>query len=364
MQNQRFVLVRGKRFPYTWLRDNCTSPKSRHPGSWEKLDNIVHRPSIPEPVSVEERDDQLIIDWNENPPHRSIFPISWLLSQACDPSPEPFSEPIILWDKAWLEANPVHKYDTRSCSPESWMSQLFKLGFVILQNIPQEDLVSFITSFGPMRNSEYGPMTDLKTVKDLPSTITGDLPFHTDLTFWDGHRVAQFIYCVKHEAVGGESLAVDGFCIARDFQKNHPDYFQILTETPVQFRRLDRNHQYFYRTVSPIIELDNQGEVAAVRFSHKNCNPILPFDQIEGFYEAYRAFCGYINNSDYLYRFRLEAGDCFLFQNFRTLHGRTAFDPASGARELQVAYVEWDYFQARYFYQREVGNPVWASVLI
>ncbi|MBO1351998.1 MAG: TauD/TfdA family dioxygenase [Hormoscilla sp. GUM202] len=354
-QNERFINVAGKRFHYTWLRDNCLNSKYRDPESWEKLDDISDRPSCPEPLSVEERDGELIIDWNETPSHRSIFPISWLLKHNCDPSPAPLNEPVVLWDKAWLEANPVEKYDTRSSTPESWMSQLFKLGFVILSNIAPEDLDEFVTSFGPVRNTEYGGIMTQTVAKDLAASTHG-LPPHTDLTFWYGHRVAEFIYCVKHEAAGGQTLIADSFRVTKDFQEQQPDYFKILSETPVQFWRVQHEHQYFFRPVRPILELGDRGEVAAVRFSYKNCTPILPFDKIEGFYEAYRAFSSYLNNPDYQYRFRFESGDCLLVQNFRVLHGRTAFDPASGPREMKVAYIEWDYFQARYFYQREFNG--------
>lgn len=349
---ERFLTVAGKRFHYTWLRDNCLNSKSRHPESWEKLNDISDSPSSCKPLSVEEKDGQLIIDWNETPPHRSIFSISWLLEHSYDPIPAPLYEPIVLWDRTKLEANLVQKYDTRSFTSESWMSQLFKLGFVILSNINNKDLEKFITSFGPVRNTEYGGIMTQTVAKDLAASTHG-LPPHTDLTFWYGHRVAEFIYCVKHQANGGQTLVVDGFCVAKEFQKQHPEYFQILAETPVEFWRVQHEHQYFFRPLRPIIELDNWGEVAAVRFSHKNCTPILPFDQIEKFYEAYRAFSSYLNHPDYQYRFRFEAGDCLLVQNFRALHGRTAFDPSSGSREMKVAYIEWDYFQGRYFYQRE-----------
>lgn len=186
--------------------------------------------------------------------------------------------------------------------------------------------------------------------KDLAASNHG-LPPHTDLTFWYSHHVAEFIYCVKHEATGGQTLVVDGFCVAKDFQKEYPEYFKILAETPVQFWRVQHEHQYFFRPVKPIIELDNKGDVVAVRFSHKNCTSILPFEQIEIFYEAYRTFSSYLNNRDRQYRFRFEAGDCLLVQNFRVLHGRTKFDPQSGPREMKVAYIEWDYFVARNFYQ-------------
>ena len=354
MQKEGFVTVGGKRFHYTWLRDNCLNSKSRHPDSLEKLNDLSEFPLAPEPKSIEERDGKLIIDWNENPPHRSVFPISWLLTHACDPKPEPLiGEEVILWDKARLDANPVEWPDVRTSDAKTWMSQLLSQGFVILRNIPLEDLDAFVSSFGPVRNTEYGAIMKQTVGKDLAATSHG-IPPHNDLTFWCGHRVAQFIHCAENHAAGGQTFVMDGFRVANDFRQNHPEYFQILAETPVQFWRVQHEHQYFFRPVGSIIELDKQGNVAAVRFSHKNCAPQLPFDQIERFYQAYTAFSRYLNNLDYQYRFRLTAGDCLLIQNFRVLHGRTDYDASVGPRDFRVAYMEWDYFLARYFYQREL----------
>ncbi|MCL2924582.1 MAG: hypothetical protein MGF17_08135 [Trichodesmium sp. MAG_R04] len=78
--NQSFFTVAGKRFYYTWLRDNCLDSQSRHSGSWEKLDDISKHKTPPQPLSIQIQDNNLIIDWDENPPHRGIFPISWLLN--------------------------------------------------------------------------------------------------------------------------------------------------------------------------------------------------------------------------------------------------------------------------------------------
>ncbi|MFB2970466.1 TauD/TfdA family dioxygenase [Aerosakkonema sp. BLCC-F183] len=354
MQKEQFVTIGGKRFHYTWLRDNCLNSQNRHPDSLEKLNDICDRPSHPQPKFIEERDGNLIVDWNENPPLRSVFPISWLLAHTCDPQPQsPIGENVILWDKAWLEANPIEWPDVRKSDFKMWIEQLLSLGFIILRNIPLEELDTFISSFGPVRNTEYGGIMTQKVGKDLAATSHG-IPPHNDLTFWYGHRTTQFIHCAKNEAAGGQTFTIDGFRVAKDFRENHPDYFQILAETPIQFWRVQHEHQYFFRPVASIIEVDKAGNTTAIRFSHKNCVPQLPFDQLERFYEAYTAFSRYLNNPDYQYRFRLTAGDCLLIQNFRALHGRTDYDATVGARDFRVAYMEWDYFLARYFYQREL----------
>ncbi len=46
--------------------------------------------------------------------------------------------------------------------------------------------------------------------------------------------------------------------------------------------------------------------------------------------------------------FRLQPGDMISFDNRRILHARNAFDPSSGPRHLQGAYVDLDEFFTKY----------------
>ncbi len=98
--NKTFLEVQGKRFHYIWLRQNCLSPECRHPTSFQGLFDISDLPSPPEPLSVEEKNGEIEIIWKEDPPHKSIFPVSWLLNHAYDPSPQQPEEQEILWDRA------------------------------------------------------------------------------------------------------------------------------------------------------------------------------------------------------------------------------------------------------------------------
>ena len=56
----------------------------------------------------------------------------------------------------------------------------------------------------------------------------------------------------------------------------------------------------------------------------------------------------YLNTPACQCRFRLERGDCALFQNFRVLHSRTEYNPMSGYRDLETGYVDWSYVDWSY----------------
>ncbi|MBO3460928.1 TauD/TfdA family dioxygenase [Aetokthonos hydrillicola Thurmond2011] len=360
MQNDKFITIDGNRFHYIWLRDNCLCCECRHSSSFQKIFDISDLTEPPKPLKVNLTDQQLIIDWNENQPHRSIFPVSWLMSHAYDApvGKDSFHNNIelrkqeeILWDSKWIKAHPPQKHDFHSCDHQAWVNDLYTVGFAVLKNMPQEELYGFISSIGPIHYTEGGKFYTVKCkpgANDISETGYA-LPPHTDYeSYMHASHLLQFLYFVENKAIGGESLLVDGFRIAQDFQKHHPDYFEILATTPAQFQQFYTDWQYYHRRSRPIIELDCLGQVIGVYFGHSHaCNWNISFEKMEKFYQAYCAFFRFLKSPNYQYCFRLGAGDCLIVQNFRVLHGRTAFDANSGYRHLEVSYVAWDYLTGR-----------------
>ena len=55
-----------------------------------------------------------------------------------------------------------------------------------------------------------------------------------------------------------------------------------------------------------------------------------------------------VNDVHLVYETRLQPGDLVVFNNRRVFHGRTQFDPASGARHLRGSYVDLDAFRDRW----------------
>ncbi|MFG6107502.1 taurine catabolism dioxygenase TauD [Leptolyngbyaceae cyanobacterium CCMR0082] len=354
-----FLRVRGKRFHYLWLRDNCLSPECHHASSFQKIYDISDHPVPPRPHAAWIDDDKLVIDWQEEPPHRSSFPLTWLLSQTYDGDNHthtlrtPNSQlegKKTLWNQAQLKAQGFEKLDFQACSLPTLIEQLDVLGCVCLRNVPWPALDPFVRSIGPVYElldlGRYSTVQAAANNHDL-SYEGNALPPHTDLTYIPAPPVVQLLYCVENQATGGETVLVDGFRVVQDFCADHPDLFQILATSDVQFRQFFEQAGYFTAHKTPIIKLDKAGDITQLYFSHKNFGLHLAFEKLEQFYQAYIMFSQYLKNPAYQYWFRLNPGDCLLLQNFRILHGRSAFDPSSGPRHLKVAYLEWAYFTGR-----------------
>ena len=354
-QKQRFVTVGGKRFHYIWLRDNCLCPQCRHPTSFQKLYDMSDRTSPPEPLSVEEQDGELRITWNEDPAHLSKFPVSWLLSHAYDNRDDYIkveqeiedSRKEILWDKTWIEEHLSLLSEVLTFDSNLWLERIYTLGFAVLRNIDFNDLESTLSSIGPIYKSDHGLFSTIKAqAKSNDLGLTGHaLSLHTDYPYWHTPNLLSCLYCAKNEALGGESVMVDGFRVATDFRQEHPHLFNILSQTPIQFQQFYTQWQYYYCRTQPILELDKFGKLARINFAHSHSyNWKLPFDQMEQFYAAYTTFFQYLKNPVYQYCFRLKPRELLLMNNARILHGRQAFE---GNRHMEVACISWDFLNAR-----------------
>ena len=60
-----------------------------------------------------------------------------------------------------------------------------------------------------------------------------------------------------------------------------------------------------------------------------------------GSYKAYRAFSDNVNDPKLAVNFKLNPGECFITDNTRVLHARTAYS-GKGTRWLQGCYVDKD----------------------
>lgn len=361
MQNGNHLTIRGKRFHYAWLRDHCLCPQCFHQDSSQKIYDIGMDPVAPSPRSVDETSSELRISWNGPAQHESVFPISWLLEHSYDhPSVPDQPGEAVLWDAAYLDAHPPEFFDASSTPFHAWARQIPALGFAVIHNLHGDDLHSWVGSVAPIHLTEYGVSCRVRPTpqaKDLALSNAGEsLSPHTDGSYRWGERLVQFLYTHSNDASGGDTVLVDGFRVARDFRRQHPGEFELLASTRVQFRQHDRQEGYAFTHTTPLLLLDTEGEVEAVFYCPKNFDWQLPFDQVEEYYRAYGLFSRFLNDPQYQRRFRLERGDCLIFQNFRVLHSRSQYDPASGDRDFETGYVDWSYVAARLEYQRVNGS--------
>ena len=337
-------------FPAIWLRDNCPCPACRDRLSGQKLFQITDLPAGLAVESVEETDDTVTVSFSPDG-HRSAFPREWLSAQLGDaPGDGRTEQDKQLWRAADVaDVLPVTQwvaYRGNDAERLRVLREVPRLGFAIVRDAPRAErtVLEVARTFGYVRETNYGELFDVR-VELAPSNLafTGlAIGPHTDNPYRDPVPTIQLLHCLSNAVAGGESGLVDGFQAAAILRAEDPRAFETLTSTLVAFAWSDARASL--RAERPLIETDPYGRVRGVRFNNRSMQAIrLPEDALVAFYDSYRAFAEVIGRSELRLTFRLEPGDCVIFDNTRVLHARTAFvDMGGGARHLQGCYADLD----------------------
>ena len=205
-------------------------------------------------------------------------------------------------------------------------------------------MLTVARTFGFVRETNYGELFDVRVEVD-PSNLafTGvAISPHTDNPYRDPVPTMQLLHCLSNDVDGGESGLVDGFRVAAMLRDEQPHFFDVLTSTPVMFAWGDAYSAL--RAERPMIELDPLGRIRGIRFNNRSMQALQPEGSlIIEYYDAYRYFARIAERPELMLTFRLESGDCLVFDNTRLLHARTAFqDSCRGRRHLQGCYSDLD----------------------
>jgi len=344
------LVIDDARFPAVWLRDNCPCAECAIAGSGQKLFGITDLPADTRIASVEQDYTSVSVTFAPDG-HVSRFSRVWLSRHrpgAHLPADDRTEDAKQLWQAADLAQDlPSASWSAfahDSAELARCLEALLVKGFVLLHDVPTRDraVLSVAEVFGYVRETNYGSLFEVR-VEENPSNLAfSSLPItpHTDNPYRDPVPTIQLLHCLTNAAVGGDSGLVDGFHAAATLRATDPEAFSLLTRTPVTFEYRDADAEV--AATNPLIGLDAMGRIKQIRFNNRSMRPIaLPADEIPAFYAAYRAFAELLYRPEAQLSFRLEPGDCVIFDNTRTLHARTGFRE-SGRRHLQGCYADLD----------------------
>ncbi|WP_228562649.1 2-trimethylaminoethylphosphonate dioxygenase [Catenulispora rubra] len=340
-------------YPALWLRDNCSCGDCVAPGTEQKLHGITDLAPDTRIARVEEHEDAVVVVFAPDD-HRSRFTHAWLAAHRLDagsgtrPADDRSEDAKNLWQATDLaDAIPTGDWPTFQQDPvarAAGLEALLRQGFFLLRDVPPTDraVLTVAESFGYVRRTNYGELFEVR-VEDQPTNLAfSSLPItpHTDNPYRDPVPTIQLLHCLVNAAEGGDSGLVDGFAAAARLRAEDPAAFDLLARTPVTFRYADAATEL--SATRPLIGLDPVGRIREIRFNNRSMRPIaLPAEQIAAFYAAYRRLAEILYSAEAQLTFRLEPGDCVVFDNTRVLHARTGFR-AGGARHLQGCYADLD----------------------
>ena len=339
-------------FHFDWLRDNCPCRRCVHSLTREQVFEIIDAPQDLTPTVASPDAGGLRVVWSDG--HESRYDAGWLRANAYDDvsrAERRTGPPKILWGRG-AELPTFDFADLQADGPGflNWMTALRDAGLTLVRNVPveAEAVMALARRIAFIRETNFGVMFDVesKPKPDSAAYTSVNLPPHTDLPTRELQPGLQFLHCLANDAVGGDSIFVDGFAIAQALRERHPDDFRILTTTPMAFWNKDEVTDY--RCTAPIFALDEAGEVIEARFANFLRGPIdAPAAEMQAIYQALRRFLELSRDPALRLVRRLRPGDAWVFDNRRVLHARTEFDPMTGRRHLQGAYVDRDELVSR-----------------
>lgn len=339
---------RPSRFHHLWLRDNCPCLDCVSEVTREQTFEILAVPPDLRPSGAEaSRVGDLSVRWPDG--HVSVFDAGWLREHVYDRSGDerPVPDIRVAWDSSSFDTPPTFDAEAvlgNDDTLHAWLLALSTYGCSRVRGLPDDpDVVGELAGrIGMVRHTNFGVLWDVKSEPDPISNANTSLrlPPHVDLPTREYQPGIQFLHCLVNGATGGDSVLVDGLRVAEIVKSESPDHFETLTTVPWNWA--NRSKTSDYRWSSPLIVLDAGGRLAEIRVGNWLRSPLVDvaFDRVEEAYEAYRHLFEITYRPELVVRFRLDPGDCMVFDNRRVLHARTEFDPNSGPRFLRGCYSE------------------------
>ena len=265
--------------------------------------------------------------------------LGWRHDSEAPPLPQSWTTSLTTRPQAdWTELDNPEKLKTM-------LEGFLRYGFCIMQNTPTDRniLLKLAGRFGYVRDTHWGKIFNVEMkpkATDLAYTSLA-LPSHTDNPYREPIPGIQFLHCLVNDVSGGLSTLVDGIAVTERLAEEMPDHAKLLETVNVRYRY--EGPSAILENWGPMIERAHNGYVYRIRLSSRlDYVPALDTDILEKFYAARRRLHELSNDNEFQIRFPFQKGTLLMMDNYRLLHGRTAFNGTQGHRHLQGCYIDHD----------------------
>ena len=336
------------KFHFLWLRDNC--PSAFHKDTRMRNFNILSVTKKIKPINIRFTKKILHVSWSENN-HNSIYDLKWLRDNCyTEKNLKLYKSDYKLWNSQFAKKIKLVLHDYKKIISDEkelkkWLQTISSFGIAIVENAPTKNKSAFklLDRIGKYRETFFGtPFEVINIPNPNNQAYTADaLPNHTDLPYYEYVPGYQFLHCLRNNAKGGSSTAVDGFAVAEYIKNKELKKFKLLNKHEVIFKDNDYTQKNIRIQKSSIIKINKNNDYEEIRINLGAMGTLdLSPNIMDHFYEAYTFFYQLLHSKKFQIEFKLKAGDIFCFDNRRVLHGRKEFDPNSGNRHLQGYYIE------------------------
>ncbi len=342
-------------YPWLWLRDHAHDEATMHPLTQQRQ---LYSAAVPAGITaahVTALGDAVVITWARSD-ERSELPIAFL-ERFRRPAPAiarlDTARPdttVQLWDASSMSAPPAVPYDAIIGGDDgvvAWLRAVARFGFCIATGTPATAgaTEALIRRVGYIRETIFGGFFEFTADMSKADTAYTNLALrpHTDGTYAHDAPGLQLLHCLFFDGEGGETTIVDGFRVADEIRAATPRVHEVLSTVAIPGQYIgDGVHLMSAR---PVLRHDHSSRLVQVSFNNSDRAPfLLPAGEMVELYEALRAFDLALNDERFQWRHVLRPGEALLFDNWRVLHGRTAY---TGRRQLCGAYLNHEDFESR-----------------
>ncbi len=338
--------------PALWLRDNCPCSDCRIDATSEHRFIVSSVEATIEPTSVTTADDAVVVDWGD---HTSTYTTAWLadiekqIARTFPAMERWHGADIVRASYEDLVADPTIENDL--------LDAFCRLGAVVISDTPRE------SGWSETLYRRWGPPTEVPfaRIHDVYVDPAGynvahtseALPPHNDFASKRNRPSGQILHMLTNEATDGDSIVVDGLHIIDQLSESDVD---VLATVPASFRQFSDTAETWGR--SSVIQRDESGTPIGLRFSNQLLQASDPWHpRATEWYAAYHRLASLIVDPANQTHFRLNSGDLLMVHGHRMLHGRTAFNPATGVRHLQDIYFDFDDVANELHRRQQIASP-------
>jgi hypothetical protein len=247
------------------------------------------------------------------------------------------------------------------------MAQLATKGLVFVYDVPQDEksVERLGEQIGSLQETFYGRTWDVisKPQAENVAYTNKFLGLHQDLLYYPDTPRVQLLHCLDNNADGGESLFSDGvYAATRLFWVRHGGarlgsrgYLSRTipgalfgAKTRFGYNKNGNVYTREHTLAKTVTTPTGVPLVESVWWSPPFQIPFAVEDAQSWFYKAAKAFQYILEHKKNVFEYKMKAGECVVFDNWRVLHGRNQFNTASGKRWLKGTYVADSVYTARF----------------
>ncbi|KAK8004069.1 hypothetical protein PG989_003788 [Apiospora arundinis] len=345
-----------------WLRDGCACSACVDPHSGQKNFGTTDVPlDLPISSCQRTKSGDLEIVWQNDfltsgrESHTSTYPAEQVQSILGSSNTVPALPRKILWDKERINKDLMFvEYDDWMKNDEAvnaGVRMLHTHGILFIRNAPhsEESVISMSSRIGNLKETLYGRTWDVRSKPEAENVAytSSFLGLHQDMLYLKDPPRLQLLHCLQNSCEGGESLFSDANLAAYLIKIGSAEITESLRKQEIKYHY--KKHGHFYENYHPVVN-ENQHVRWSPPFQAPFTSREYTKESSKGrrkWVSAVRKFQELLEKEEFLFEYKMNPGDCVIFDNLRVVHGRRAFDTSVGSRWLKGTYNAQDVFKSK-----------------